>query len=165
MSDKLSWDTYLKAPITRLQRYGLLLSTVHRSTLQDSEEKTTLQTAVDEIKAVTLDCDSRVDEMGRKTEMSDLAARLILRPEMKRVELNLTHWGRKLFYKGDLQRTGSSRFTWLETHAILFDNFLVLAKTVFHRDSVGGPKYERYDVSKMVSIVILTHFGTMLTRS
>lgn len=158
LSDKLSWDTYLKAPITRLQRYGLLLSTVHRSTLIDSEEKITLQTAVDEIRAVTLDCDSRVDEMGRKTEMSDLAARLILRPEMKRVELNLSHWGRKLFYKGDLQRTGSSRFTWLETHAILFDNFLVLAKTVFHRDSVGGPKYERYDVSKMVS-----HFLSSLT--
>jgi len=149
MSKKLGWDTFLKAPITRLQRYGLLLSTVHKSMTQASEEKTNLQTAIDEIKAVTVECDTRVAEMGRKVDLSDLAVKLVLRPEMKRVELNLTHWGRELLFKGDLQRTGSSRFTWLETHAMLFDNYLVLAKTQLHRDAEGN-KYERYDVSKMV---------------
>lgn len=150
MSKKLGWDTYLKAPITRLQRYGLLLSTVHKSMTQASEEKASLQTAIDEIKAVTVECDTKVAEMGRKVDLSDLAVKLVLRPEMKRVELNLTHWGRELLFKGDLQRTSSSRFTWLETHAMLFDNYLVLAKTQFHRDAEGN-KYERYDVSKMVS--------------
>lgn len=149
MSNKLGWDTFLKAPITRLQRYGLLLSTVHKNMVQESEERTNLQTAIDEIKAVTLECDARVAEMGRKVDLSDLAAKLVLRPEMKRVELNLNHWGRELFFKGDLQRTGTSRFTWLETHALLFDNHLVLAKTQYLRDSAGN-KYERYDVSKLV---------------
>ena len=38
-SDRLDWSTYLKSPITRLQRYSLLLSTVLRTMKVDSEEK------------------------------------------------------------------------------------------------------------------------------
>lgn len=152
MSNKLDYNTFLKAPITRLQRYILLLQTVLKGMAQESEEKTNLQTAIDEIKVVTMECDTRVAESGRKSELSELASRLILRPEMKkRVELNLNHLGRELIFKGDLQRTGTSRFTWLETHALLFDNYLVLAKTNYQREAAGAPKLERYDVSKMVS--------------
>ncbi|KAI9711502.1 MAG: hypothetical protein M1820_002065 [Bogoriella megaspora] len=148
-SNKLGWDTFLKAPITRLQRYGLLLSTVQKNMVQDSEEKTNLQTAIDEIKAVTLDCDARVAEMSRKVELADLNSKLRLRSGMQRVELNLNHLGRELIFKGDLQRTGTNRFTWLETHALLFDHYLVLAKTITQRDSAGGLKYEQYDVSRL----------------
>ena len=151
LSNKLGWDTYLKAPITRLQRYGLLLSTVYKNMVQDSEEKSNLQTAIEEIKAVTLDCDARVAEMSRKVELSDLSSKLRLRSGMQRVELNLNHLGRELIFKGDLQRTGANRFTWLETHALLFDHYLVLAKTITQRDSAGGLKYEQYDVSRLVS--------------
>ena len=150
LSNKLGWDTYLKAPITRLQRYGLLLSTVYKNMKQDSEEKTNLQTAIDEIKAVTLDCDTRVAEMSRKVELTDLSSKLRLRSGMQKVELNLEHLGRELIFKGDLQRTGANRFTWLETHALLFDHYLVLAKTITQRDSAGGLKYEQYDVSRLV---------------
>ncbi|KAI9681892.1 MAG: hypothetical protein M1822_006969 [Bathelium mastoideum] len=149
MSNKLGWDTYLKAPITRLQRYGLLLSTVYKNMIQDSEEKSNLQTAIDEIKAVTLDCDARVAEMSRKVELADLSSKLRLRQDMKKVELNLEHLGRELIFKGDLQRTGANRFTWLETHALLFDHYFVLAKTITQRDSAGGLKYEQYDVSRL----------------
>ncbi|KAI9852717.1 MAG: hypothetical protein M1838_005912 [Thelocarpon superellum] len=148
-SKRLGWDTYLKAPITRLQRYGLLLYTVHKSMMQDTEEKANLQVAMDEIKAVTLECDARVAEMSKKVDLIELGSKLILRPGMERVELNLNHLGRQLIFQGDLQRTGANRFTWLETHAILFDHYLVLAKTVHQRDNAGGNKQERYDVSKL----------------
>merc|ERR1712070_209101 len=36
---RLSWDTFLKAPITRLQRYTLLLGTVIKNMKVESEEK------------------------------------------------------------------------------------------------------------------------------
>jgi len=152
MSNKLSWDTYLKAPITRLQHYGLLLGTVLKRTTQDNEEKRNLQIAMEEIKQVTLECDNRVAEMTRKVDLTDLQAKLILRPGMQRVELNLDHLGRELIFKGDLQRMGGNRFTWLETHALLFDHYLVLAKTVTQRDADGGTKSEKYDVSRLVSL-------------
>ncbi len=147
-SKRLGWDTYLKAPITRLQRYSLLLSTVQKNMVQDSEEKTNLQTAIDEIKAVTMECDARVADMSKNVDLSELQNKLVLRPGMEEVHLNLTHLGREIIFKGDLQRSGNNKFTWLETHAILFDHYLVLAKTVSHRDAAGGLKYQKYDVSK-----------------
>lgn len=149
LSNKLGWDTYLKGPIDRLQRYGLLLDTVLKYSTVDNEEKKNLQVAKDEIKAVTLECDSRVAEMGRKVGLADLQAKLILRPGMQRVELNLDHLGRELIYRGDLQRMGGSRFSWLETHALLFDHYLVLAKTVSTREMDGVTKSEKYDVSRL----------------
>ena len=148
-SNRLSWDTFLKAPITRLQRYTLLLNTVLKSMKTDSEEKKNLKIAYDEVKAVTMECDGRVAEMQRKVDLSDLGHKLVLRPGMQNaVELNLDHFGRELIHRGDLQRMGGNRFTWLESHALLFDHYLVLAKTVAQRAEQGG-KLENYDVSRL----------------
>jgi CNH domain/RhoGEF domain/Pleckstrin homology domain len=149
-SQRLAWDTYLKSPITRLQRYGLLLSTVLRSTVKDSEEKLNLQFAIDEIKAATFECNAKVAEMERKMELLELKDKLRLRRGMeKEVVLNLDHLGRELILRGDLLRAGGKGFQWVDTHALLFDHYLVLAKTVVGRDSAGGAKYEHYDVSKV----------------
>ncbi|KAI4086099.1 MAG: hypothetical protein LQ344_007852 [Seirophora lacunosa] len=148
-SKRLGWDTYLKSPITRLQRYGLLLGSVHKNMLQDSEEKSNLQTAIDEIKAVTLECDNKVAEQAKTVTLSELQSKLVLRAGMEKVKLNLTHLGREIILQGDLQRVGGSRFSWLGIHAILFDHYMVLAKTITQRDAAGGIKYEKYDVSKL----------------
>ena len=148
-SDRLDWSTYLKSPITRLQRYSLLLGTVLKTMNVDSEEKTNLKLAYEEVKAVTLECDGRVDEMQRKVDLNDLARRLVLRPGMKNeVTLNLEEYGRQVIHRGDLQRMGGNRFTWLDSHCILFDHYLVLAKTVAQRTDQAG-KSEVYDVSRL----------------
>lgn len=161
-SMKLGWDTFLKAPITRLQRYTLLLSTVLKTMQDDSEEKSNLIVAYDEVKAVTLECDTRVAEMQRKCDLTDLAHKLVLRPGMQNaVELNLDHFGRELIHRGDLQRMGGNRFTWLDSHALLFDHYLVLAKTVATRAEQGG-KLEKYDVSRLpipMDLLILESFN------
>jgi hypothetical protein len=150
-SGRLDWNTYLKAPITRLQRYTLLLSTVHKNMTQDTEEKANLALAIEEIKAVTLECDAKVDEQSKKVDLVELQGKLKIRPGFQRVELNLDHMGRKLILEGDLQRAGANRFTWLETRCILFDHYLVLAKKEHHRDKTTGKQWYTYDVSKLVS--------------
>ena len=147
-SRRLGWDTYLKAPITRLQRYTLLLSTVHKNTVQDSEEKSNLSIAIEEIKVVTLECDARVAEMSKNVDLAELSGKLQLRPGMDDTQLNLTHLGREIVFQGDLQRMGRNRFGWVDTHAILFDHYLVLAKIVSVRDATGGQSFEKYDVSR-----------------
>ncbi|KAK3044256.1 hypothetical protein LTS18_001774, partial [Coniosporium uncinatum] len=96
-----------------------------------------------------MECDARVGDMTRKVDLTDLQSKLVLRKGMERVELNLDHLGRELIYKGDLQRAGANKFTWLETHALLFDHYFVLAKTITTRDGEAGTKYEKYDVSKV----------------
>ncbi|KAF7716451.1 Uncharacterized protein PECH_003857 [Penicillium ucsense] len=149
LSNRLSWDTFLKAPITRIQRYTLLLATVHKNMAKDSEEKTNLAQAIEEIKVVALECDNKVGEQSRQTDLMDLASKLQLRPEMKKeVELHLDHLGREIIFRGDLQRPGTRTRFLVDTHAILFDHYLVLAKSVTARDARSA-KYERYDVSKL----------------
>ncbi len=147
-SKRLGWDTYLKAPITRLQRYSLLLATVHKHTVQDSEEKTKLEVAIEEVKGVTMECDARVAEMTKIVDLAELQAKLQMRPGMGDVQLNLTHMGREIIYQGALERRGTAKFSWVESQVILFDHYLVLAKIVTARDAAGGLKYEKYDVSK-----------------
>ncbi|GLA75639.1 hypothetical protein AtubIFM55763_006920 [Aspergillus tubingensis] len=150
LSNRLSWDTYLKAPITRIQRYTLLLSTVHKNMVKDSEEKTNLAQAIDEIKMVALECDHKVGEMSRKVDLMELSTKLQLRPEMKKdVELNLEHLGREIVFRGDLQRPGTRTRFLVDTHAILFDHYLVLAKAFTAKDTSRSVKYESYDVSKL----------------
>jgi hypothetical protein len=149
MSLRLDWVTYLFAPLKRLQQYTLMLREVLKHSILDTEEKTNLITAIEEINNVTLECDAKVAETAKKTQMQELSTKLFLRPGMERVELQLDHLGRELIFQGDLQRAGSNRFTWLDTHALLFDHYLVLAKIVI-RDGAGARKREIYDVSKLV---------------
>lgn len=149
-SHRLSWDTYLKAPITRIQRYTLLLATILKNTVKDSEEKANLAHAIEEIKIVALECDNKVGEMTKKVDLVELSTKLQLRPEMKKdVELNLEHLGREIIFRGDLQRPGTRTRFLVDTHAILFDHYFVLAKSVTARDSTRTTKYESYDVSKL----------------
>ncbi|KIW51602.1 hypothetical protein PV05_10306 [Exophiala xenobiotica] len=144
-SNRLGWDNYLKAPITRLQRYSLLLSTVQKNMVKESEEKNNLAFALDEIRAATFECDSKFAEMTKKMELIEMQTKLRLRPPMeKEVELNLDHLGREIIFRGELQRAGGKGFQWVDTHAILFDHYLVLAKPL-SRDRKEG----YYDVSKV----------------
>ena len=145
-SKKLGWDHYLKVPITRLQQVVFLLENALHKSILDNEEKKNLQTAIEEIKEITRECDTRVGDGLRKVDLADLQNKLKLRPGMQRVELNLDHLGREVVYQGELLRIGGSRFTWLETHAILFDHYLVLAKNIPPDITT---KFERYDVSRL----------------
>jgi hypothetical protein len=145
-SRRLEWTTFLKAPITRLQRYSLLLSTVHKTMVGESEEKANLARALDEIKAVTHEIDNKVNETQQKIKLLELSQMLVLRPGFQSV-LNLEHLGRKLIFSGELQRQGSKGVRWLDTHAMLFDHYFILAKPV-KTDGRGGIKF---DVSKEVS--------------
>lgn len=150
LSHRLAWDTYLKAPITRIQRYTLLLATVLKNTVKDSEEKSNLAHAIDEIKQVALECDNKVGDMSKKVDLVELGSKLQLRPEMKNdVELNLEHLGREIIFRGDLQRPGTRTRFLVDTHAILFDHYFVLAKSFTARDPTRTIKYECYDVSKL----------------
>ncbi|KAL7621361.1 Rho guanine nucleotide exchange factor [Parahypoxylon ruwenzoriense] len=143
-SARLDWTTYLKGPITRMQRYSLFLDTVLRRSLYDNEEKANLKRALEEVKLMVLECDAKVDEMQKKVTMLELDQMLVLRPGFH-ADLNLDHLGRELILQGDLQRMGSKGVRWVDTHALLFDHYLILAKLVVSRDNRQDKKY---DVSK-----------------
>jgi hypothetical protein len=144
-SSKHDWTHYLIAPIQRLQRYTLLLESVEGKMKTDSEEKTNLAKAIAEIRQVTLESDTKVAEQNKRVQMMELNRMLVLRPGFHSV-LNLDHLGRELIFQGDLQRMGSKGVRWVDTHALLFDHYMILAKTVTPKEG----KDKKYDVSKEV---------------
>ncbi|PHH65245.1 hypothetical protein CDD81_3104 [Ophiocordyceps australis] len=143
-SAKQDWTHFIIGPLQRLQRYILLLESVEHKMAEESEEKTNQQRAIEEIKAVTSECDSKVAEQERRITMMQLDRELVLRPGFQSV-LNLDHLGRLLIMRGDLQRMGSKGMRWVDTHAILFDHYLILAKVLFPKEARTERKY---DVSK-----------------
>lgn len=147
-SSKQDWTHFLIAPLQRLQRYILLLESVDGKMIGDSEEKANLERAIQEIKAVTHECDAKVAETNRRVQMTELDRMLVLRPSFQSV-LNLDHLGRVLIMEGELQRMGSKGVRWVDTHALLFDHYLILAKVVAPKDGKGEKKY---DVSREVSV-------------
>ncbi|KAH7218862.1 CNH domain-containing protein [Fusarium oxysporum] len=142
-SSKHDWTHYLIAPIQRLQRYTFLLESVEGKMIHDSEEKTNLAKAIAEIRRVTLESNAKVAEQNKRVQMMELNRMLVLRPGFHSV-LNLDHLGRELIFQGDLQRTGSKGVGWVDTHALLFDHYMILAKTVTPKEG----KDKKYDVSK-----------------
>ncbi|KOS20870.1 Rho1 guanine nucleotide exchange factor 3 [Escovopsis weberi] len=126
-SSKQDWTHFLITPLQRLQRYILLLETVDRKMPGESEEKTNLNRAIEEIRTVTLECDAKVAETNRRVEMMELDRMLVLRPGFQSV-LNLEQPGRTIIIQGDLQRLSSKGMKWVDTHALLFDHYLILAK-------------------------------------
>ncbi|KAH7316609.1 Rho guanyl nucleotide exchange factor [Stachybotrys elegans] len=140
-SSKQDWTHFLIAPLQRLQRYILLLESVEQKMLDESEEKSNLQRAIQEIKTVTHECDAKVAETNKRVEMMDLDRMLVLRPGCQSV-LNLDHLGRELIMQGELQRMGSKGVRWVDTHALLFDHYMILAKVVGAKDGRGDKKYD-----------------------
>jgi hypothetical protein len=143
-SKRLDFNHWLKVPLTHLQHIPLLLATVLDKSLLDNDEKRNLHIAIEEIKAVTAECDTRVGDGMRKVELKTLQAKLKLRPDMPKVDLNLNHLGRELIHQGELLRAGHNKFNLLETQAILFDHMLILAKPAKSIDQ----KSDEYDVSR-----------------
>lgn len=143
-SEKQDWTHFLITPLQRLQRYILLLESVDHKMIGDSEEKANLQKAIQEIKTVTHECDAKVAETNKRVEMMDLDRMLVLRPGFQSV-LNLDHLGRALILQGDLQRLSSTGMRWVDTHALLFDHYFILAKVVASKD---GKAEKKYDVSR-----------------
>ncbi|KHO00158.1 Rho guanyl nucleotide exchange factor [Metarhizium album ARSEF 1941] len=141
LSAKQDWTHFLITPVQRLQRYILLLQSVEHKTVGDSEEKTILQKAIQEIQTVTLECDAKVAETNKRVQMMELDRMLVLRPGFQSV-LNLDHLGRVLIMQGELQRMGSKGMRWVDSHALLFDHYLILAKVVVPKDGRGERKYD-----------------------
>ena len=114
---RLDWLTYLKAPLTRLPRYSLLLSLVLKNEDFQSEiEKCDLEAAITEINTMTAECDSMVASATSRAILEELAEDLAYPSDAHGVDLKLLEPGRKILFTGYFLTTGSGlgRFKWYE---------------------------------------------------
>jgi hypothetical protein len=137
---KLPFRHYIILPITRLQRYPLLLDAILRRTT-DEHERGHLKTCIARIKAVASKMDDLTSDMKQLLHLRQIHDKVQFKPN-KRYHLDLLKPGRRLVYEGPMKRR--AHIDSVELYVFLFDHLLLMTKP--KRDAAG--KVETYMVSK-----------------
>ena len=136
---------------------SVLLESVLHNSRQDNEEKQTLKTAIYELKQLIRECDDKIAESASVIELRDLQSKLRLGRGMNpqnTVYSDQADWD--LVHRGNLLEKHDKGFSLIETHAFVFDRFMVLAKVTANNNT--EMPFKRYDMHRPVSHVSLYGF-------
>lgn len=125
------WQHYLKLPLSRLQRHGLLLETTQKELRKfcDDWRLTDLGFAIDDLKGVVHEIDEILSRGDMREQLNSLSENLIF-GRADQIALDLESEQRKILRRDDLERDARSRLRLrkVSTHVILLDNFLLLTR-------------------------------------
>lgn len=137
---RLPFRHFIILPVTRLQRYSLLLGAVHKKTPDDNPDKEYLQQCIDIIKSVA----SKMDEGTLKTKNTlrilEIEARIRFKPDEYH-QLNLSQPGRKLLKEGKLSRKSHLVVETIELRVFVFDHMLIMTKEKKSQTKEGDVEY------------------------
>ncbi|KAL9553295.1 hypothetical protein MBANPS3_003354 [Mucor bainieri] len=140
---KLPFRHFIILPITRLQRYPLLLDAILKRTTIESE-KQTLATCIERIKAVAATVDSLTVEAKKALRIREINDKILFKPTHTPYNLELLSPGRQLIYEGPLKRRSHLVVESIDLHVFLFDHLLLMTKP----KKSGSATVEHYVVSK-----------------
>ncbi|KAI8977094.1 CNH domain-containing protein [Mycotypha africana] len=123
---KLPFRHFIILPITRLQRYPLLLDAILKRTT-DEQERRTLAICIERIRNVTTRVDRLTDDMRQTLRIRQINDKIRFKPNHPRYNLDLLRKGRKLIYEGPLKRR-SHFVESVDLYVFLFDHILLMTK-------------------------------------
>lgn len=122
--------------LPRVARYQLLLGAILKYTPESATyERKLIQESIDACNKLTLACDERVAKQKEVLDVQNLKAHIVFKSSAVTADLKLGDKRRKLLRRGNLIRKGDMKMEWVDTHALLLDNFFVLSKT---REGMNG---------------------------
>lgn len=141
---RLPFRHFLVLPVTRLQRYSLLLDAILKRTQDDHPDKDDIARCIEIVREIG----SKVDELAAN-KRNTLRIYIIndsLRFKPGQVyDLRLSERGRRLLHEGPLKRRSHMGVD--DLHVFLFDHMLIMTK----------PKGDRYHLSKRPIPLQLLH--------
>lgn len=138
------FDFLVSSPFTRLCRYNLLFGRIKASTPKSNPEYDLWDRCIEECRSIVEDYNRIHGESEDISSIMTLEERIQFPSPEEKVDLRLWDSRRKIYYQGDVLRKGEYGIDYVDTHMILLDHYLILAK--FKKDNL-----EKYLVSKRVS--------------
>ncbi|KAG2229932.1 CNH domain-containing protein [Thamnidium elegans] len=124
---KLPFRHFIILPITRLQRYPLLLSAILNYTTDESEKERLIK-CIETIRGVAKQMDTLTNETKQKLRVRQINDKIQFKPDYHPFDLNLLKPGRKLLYEGTLRRRSHLVVESVELYVFLFDHLLLMTK-------------------------------------
>ncbi|KAI9476322.1 MAG: CNH domain-containing protein [Benjaminiella poitrasii] len=141
---KLPFRHFIILPITRLQRYSLLLEAILKRTTEE-REKQNLTKCITRIKEVASKMDTLTSEAKQTLRIRQINDKIRFKPGHYKQRLDLLKPGRQLIYEGPLKRR--SHLESVDLHVFLFDHFLLMTKPKKYASS-NSDSIEHYVISK-----------------
>ncbi|OBZ84067.1 Rho1 guanine nucleotide exchange factor 1 [Choanephora cucurbitarum] len=127
---RLAFRHFLLNPVTRLQRYPLLLDAILKSTDLDHPDYAYLTRCLDMVKKVASKSDALADVFKKRVQILEIHDSIRFKPGEYQ-DLRLTDPQRKLYYQGDIKRRSSGITEVSERSEIrifIFDHLMLLTK-------------------------------------
>ncbi|CAO3695191.1 unnamed protein product [Umbelopsis ramanniana] len=127
---RLPFRHFLIYPVTRMQRYPLLLDAVLKKTPEDHPDHANLTACLEIIRGIATDVDKLTAASKQKLRVLQLNEYITFK-QGETVDLQLTDPQRQLFFEGDLKRRKLSGLETTEKqdlHVFLFDHVLLITK-------------------------------------
>lgn len=156
---KLPFRHYMILPITRLQRYPLLLEAIIKRTA-DETEKSNLEICVRLIKKVASKMDELTSTVKESLHLRQINDLVRFKPGAPNYKLDLLDPERTLIYEGPLRRRSHLGES-VDLYVFLFDNVLLMTK---QRKTASG-KLEAYVVSRNPIPLSLLTIGDVVEGS
>lgn len=162
---KLPFRHFLILPVTRLQRYPLLINSVLKKTPVGHPDHQALTKTLDVICQTASQVDALTAATKARVRVLQIA-HSIRHNSMNLAELDLTHPSRRLFMEGHLTRRSHTGVDTIDLQVFLFDHLVIMTKV---KKSISGE--EEYWISKqpiplnLLKVQEMTEIASMHVRT
>lgn len=159
---RLAFRHFLLNPVTRMQRYPLLLDAILKKTDEEHPDYTYLVKCLDMVKKVASKSDTLAALFKRRVEILEIDD-LITFKQGEFQDLQLTDPNRRLYYQGDIKRrSGSIEMTEKsDIHIFIFDHMVLMAKPRKSTSSSTGNTTDEYRVWRRPIPLQMLHVGNV----
>ena len=136
---RLAFRHFLLNPMTRMQRYPLLLEAIIKKTPEDHDDRKYLTTCKKLIQGIASRSDLQTEGVKQHVEILEISDQLTAK-QGESHELDLKDSHRRLYYHGDLKRRAQTIEVTEKTdiHAFVFDHLFLMTK---YRKTNTGEEY------------------------
>jgi hypothetical protein len=145
---KLAFRHFILAPISRLQRYPLLLNAILKRTNDQHPDRANIVEAIQRIKNIAEKMDLAAEHAEQKLRLKKINACIQFKSDQKVVDLELLKPERRLLYEGPLKRRSHLGVEMIDIYVFLFDHLLLMTHKNARTDHNIGEEKWTYTVSK-----------------